>query len=304
MSNNQELAGVLPVVQTPFLDSEDIDEGALVKELHWILDQGVSGFTTGMVSEILRLTETERQQLTEIVVGVALERGVLSVISCGAESTKTAISHARHAERCGATAVMAVPPLTVAIGDDALYGYYSEIADSTTISLVVQDSSSYVGRPLSIALQLKLLEVYGNRLYFKPEATPIGQRVSLLLDATGGDARIFDGMGGVSLVDNFRRGLVGTMPGAEVCWAIQKMWAALKNNDWTWAYEMSGPLSSLIDLQTSIDGFVSVEKYLLRRQGVIGSVLARGPFGYVLDIGSRDEVDRLFERLRYAARMS
>jgi 4-hydroxy-tetrahydrodipicolinate synthase len=189
----------------------------------------------------------------------------------------------------------------VALDDEALLGYYSAVADASSMGLVVQDASGYVGRPLSINVQAKLLELYGDRVYFKPEAPPIGQRFSMLRDATGGRARVFEGTGGVALVDSFRRGAVGTMPGAEVCWAIQRMWEALNAGEWSLAYTISGPLSLLIDLQTSIDSYVAVEKHILKRQRVLDSTLARGPLGYRMDDETRDEVDRLFELLRTAA---
>jgi 4-hydroxy-tetrahydrodipicolinate synthase len=300
---NRSLAGVLPVIQTPFDDEGSIDEAALIKECRWVLDQGVAGLTTGMVSEVLRLSEAERRQLTELVVGVALERDAISVISCGAESTKGAVAHAQHAEGTGAAAAMVIPPISVALDDGALYGYYAAVADSTSMGLVIQDASGYVGRPLSIEVQATLLERYGDRVYFKPEAPPIGQRFSLLRDATGGQARVFEGTGGVALVDSFRRGAIGTMPGAEVCWAIQRMWDALQSADWSLAYDISGPLSLLVDLQTSIDSYVAVEKHILKCQGVLASTAARGPLGYNLDDETRDEVDRLFELVRRAAQI-
>jgi 4-hydroxy-tetrahydrodipicolinate synthase len=291
---------VLPVIQTPFDDDGAIDEVALIKECQWVLNQGVAGLTTGMVSEVLRLSETERHQLSEVVVGVAIERDVISVISCGAESTKTAVMHARHAEAVGADAAMVIPPISVVLDDDALYGYYSAVADSMSIGLVIQDASGYVGRPLSIEVQAKLLATYGDRVYFKPEAPPIGQRFTKMRDATRGQARVFEGSGGVALVDSFRRGAVGTMPGAEVCWAVQKMWDALTSANWPLAYAISGPLSLLIDLQTSIDSYVAIEKHILKRQGVLASTYARGPLSYHLDEETRAEVDRLFELLRLA----
>jgi 4-hydroxy-tetrahydrodipicolinate synthase len=297
VANMRELSGVLPVIQTPFLDDGAIDESELVRELHWVLDQGVAGLTTGMVSEVLRLTEVERQRLNEIVIGVARERGALSVVSCGAESTRGAVAYARSAQRAGADAVMAIAPVTVVLGDDELYAYYSAIADAIEIGLVVQDASGYVGRPLSIAVQVQLLARYGRRVYFKPEAPPIGQRVSLLRDATDGLARVFEGTGGIALVDTFRRGVVGTMPGAEMCWAIQALWEALTNGDWARAYDILGPICSLVDLQNSLDAYVAVEKHILQSQGVLASTLARGPLGYVLDRETRDEVDRLMQRL-------
>ncbi len=300
MSDQRGLSGVLPVIQTPFRGDGGIDVKALSRELDWVLDQGVAGLTTGMVSEILRLDDSERRQLAEVVVGTASARDAFSVISCGAESTRVAVGHARHAEEMGAHAVMAISPISVALGDDELYSYYAAIADATSIGLVVQDASGYVGRPLSVALQVRLLKAYGDRVYFKPEAPPIGQRVSALRNATDGEARIFEGTAGAALADSFRRGVVGSMPGAEVCWAVQALWVALVTGNRSRANAISGPLSLLVDLQPSLDAFVAVEKYLLVEQGVLTSSAARGPLGFQLDTESRGEIDSLVEQLRSA----
>ncbi len=296
------LGGVLPVVQTLFTREGTIDVPGMQRELNWVLDQGVAGLTTGMVSEILRLTEGERHELTELVTRVATERSALSVISVGAESTHTAIAHARHAEASGADALMAIPPISVNLDDEAVFGYFAAIGDSVNIDLVVQDASGYVGRPLSIDVQVRLLDRFGDRVYFKPEAAPIGPRLSMLRDASGGTARAFEGSGGAALVDSFRRGVVGTMPGGEVCWAIQRMWMALTSDDWATAYAISGPLNSLVSLQSNIDSYVAVEKHFLLKQGVIASTASRGPHEFVMDPETAQELDRLFELLHVAAR--
>lgn len=296
--SNRELGGVLPVVQTPFRKDELVDHQALESELEWVLAQGVAGVTTGMVSEILRLTGSERREVTETVVGVARRHGALSVVSCGAESTVTAIALARHAEAQGADAVMVNPPLLTPLDDADLLRYYSEIVDATTIGVVVQDASGYIGTPLSLTMQRELQDRFPDRLYFKPEASPIGPRLSMLRDLTDGRARIIEGTGGAALLDSYRRGIVGTMPGAEVCWAVQRLWDALGANEWPLAYSLSGILNTMIAAQPSLDAFVAVEKHLLVRQGVIPDAAVRTPVGYLLDAETRQEVDRLADRLR------
>jgi dihydrodipicolinate synthase/N-acetylneuraminate lyase len=297
MNRPRPLQGVLPVIQTAFGPDEEVDLAATSRELDWLLSLGVSGLVTGMVSELLRLTERERQALAELVVAKAKEGGVASVIGCGAESTVTAVNHARHAERQGADAVMVIPPTTVLLDDAAIFDYYTAIGDAVDVLLVVQDAGGYVGRPMSIDVQVRLFERYRDRVYFKPEADPIGPRLSRLLAATAGEARVLEGSGGAALTDSFRRGVVGTMPGAEVCWAIQALWDALCEGDWSTAYEISGVLTMLVRLQTSIDAYVAVEKHLLVRQSVLDSPRARGPIGFTLDDETRAEVDRLFELL-------
>ena len=54
-------------------------------------------------------------------------------------------------------------------------------------------------------------------------------------------------------------------------------------------------------MQTSLDGFLAVEKHLLARQGVFRSEQVRGPVGFQLDEPARREVDRLFDLLLSAS---
>ena len=57
----------------------------------------------------------------------------------------------------------------------------------------------------------------------------------------------------------------------------------------------------LVSMQTTVDGYVAIEKHLLKRQGVIRDTFQRTPLGYVLDAETAAEADRLFDRLVAAA---
>jgi len=301
MSQMSSPAGVLPVVQTPYSASDEIDETQLHAELTWIIDQGADGLTTGMVSEILRLTYMERQRLTEAVCSVALARGRAAIISCGDESVRAAVSQAQHAAECGATALMANPPVTISLDDREVYDYFVRIIEATHLPLIVQDASGYIGRPLSLSVLSRLLDNFGDRVLFKPEAQPLGQRLTALREATAGAARVLEGTGGAALVDSFRRGIVGTMPGSELVWAVRKMWDAVTEGDWATAYAIGGPMNTLVSLQTTVDAFIAVEKHLLWRQGVFTSAHQRPPRGYILDYETAAEVERLFNQMAVAA---
>jgi 4-hydroxy-tetrahydrodipicolinate synthase len=200
----------------------------------------------------------------------------------------------------GATSLMAIPPLHVALPDASLVDYYATIMQATAIPLVVQDASGYVGRPISPAVLVRLCDMFGNRVYAKPEAVPIGPNISAIREATQGRVRVFEGAGGAALTDTFRRGIDGTMPAADVCWAVRAIWDALEAGDDETAYRVSGPLCALISLQTELDAFVAIEKHLLCRQHVISSRRQRGPLGYIPDDHTLAEADRLFDRLAAA----
>lgn len=291
--------GVLPVLVTPFKSNSEIDTVALHDEVDFILEQGVDGVVLGMVSEWLRLSHEERDLLTRETCAAVAGR-VAVVASVGAESLHTAIRGAKNAAAAGATALMAIPPIGTACDDDELHRYFAGIISAVDIPLVVQDASGYLGRSLSIELQAGLYHEFEDRALFKPEAKPIGPRLTALLDATGQDAKVYEGTGGIALVDSFRRGVVGTMPGPDLVWAIVALWQALAAGDNARVDQIQGPLSSIVSMQNGLDSFVAVQKHLLRRQGVLTETLSRGPVGFQLDRQAEREADRLFDLLRHA----
>lgn len=295
MRETASLSGVLPVVQTPFLPDGRIDLDSLHGEVGWALANGADGITTGMVSEVLRLSSDELGQLTGAVVAAAEGRNVIA--SCGAESTYDAVARAVKAEALGASALMAIPPLHVGVGTDQLVVYFSAILRSTSIPLVVQDASGYVGKPMGSDVLVRLHDEFGERVYAKPEASPIGPNLSRLRDATGGRVPFLEGTGGIALIDSYRRGIAGTMPAVDLVWAVKAAWAALGSGDDETAYEVIRALTPIVVMQSELDAFVAIEKYLLVRQGVLPHASQRGPVSYVLDDESRAEIDRLFDRL-------
>ena len=293
------LRGVHPVLLTPFTEALDLDLRSLEDQIDWVLEQGVDGVVMGMVSETGRLSSDERDRLADAICRSVGGRAPVT-ISVGAESTTTAVGHARAAAAAGATAVMAITPVSVTVTDDQIVRYYAALVEATELPVVVQDASGYVGNPLSIELQAGLHQRFGDRVLFKPEAQPIGPKLSALRDATGGRSSIYEGSGGLALVDSYRRGIAGTMPGADICWAIVALWRALVDRDVDTIDRLNGPICTLVSIQATLDAYVAIQKHLLVRQGIIPSAAQRGPVGYTLDSESQVEVDRLFDVLRDA----
>lgn len=294
------LTGVFPVMQLPYHEDETIDYQTLRSEIDWLLEKQVDGVTMAMVSELLRLTHEERKEVARVICESIAGRGA-AIISIGAESTYAAVELARQAADVGAAAVMAIPPVSLPPLGDELLVYYEKILAAVELPVIVQDASGYVGASIGIDNMARLLDTFGpDRVQFKPEAAPLGPQLSALRDATGGKARVFEGSGGIALLDNYRRGIVGTMPGADLIVGVVALWKALTRGDEEAAYRVSLPLASLVSLQVGLDGFLAVEKHLLVRQGVFHNVVVRGPVAYRLDRETREEVDRLFDRLATA----
>lgn len=295
-----KIEGILPVLHTPFDDADAIDRDSLGREIDWAFDQGINGVCSGMVSETLRLTSDERMQLNKLIVELTRRRGAV-IASVGAESTNQALQYARAAAEDGCDAIMAATPVAVALSEDALWEYFTTIADQVALPLIVQDASSYVGGGISTAFYARLLDRYGpEKILFKPEGAPIGPNLSALRDASGGRAKAFDGSGGLLMVDAWRRGVAGTMPGVDLLDGIAELWRALQRGDDAASYRLYFPICAIatLQLQGGLDGFLAIEKYLLVKRGLFDNDRRRKPNGWDLDPETRDEIDRLFAMLQ------
>ena len=292
-----KLAGVFNVLSTPIDDADEIDLAVFEREIEWLLKCGMNGAVLAMVSEVLRFSAAERRDQWKAAVKFLNGRAPL-VVSVGAESSAIAIKLAKDAQSDGASALMATPPSAFAATADEVKNYYVKIIEAVSIPVIVQDASNYLGKPIELSTYVELIDTYGNeRVQFKPEAKPVKERLQELNKISGNRAKVFEGQGGIDLLDTHPLGVVGTMPGAEVPWALVALWKALNEQNLEHAKAIHNPLSKLISFQTTLDAYVAIEKYLLVKQGVLTNMNQRGPVGYKLTPEVAKEIDKAYEEL-------
>jgi 4-hydroxy-tetrahydrodipicolinate synthase len=250
-----------------------------------------------MESEVMRFTAAERRNQWQFVINHLAGRVPL-VVSVGGESTAIAKNLAQVAEQDGANALMATPPAIFPATSQELLSYHRNIIEATRLPLIVQDASNYMGKPLGLELYEELITRYGtDKVQFKPEAKPVKQRAIALQKIAGGKAKIFEGQSGLDLLETHPLGIVGTMPGSEIPWAIIKLWSALENKDDERARQIHAVISKLITFQPTIDSYIAVEKYLLVKQKIFTSVRQRGPMSEILSLDTKNKIDKVFDQL-------
>ena len=296
----KQLAGVFNVISTPIDNSDEIDQKTLKKEIDWLIKCGSNGAVLAMVSEVLRFSASERRKQWQLSLEYLSDRIPL-VVSVGAESAAIAVGLAKDAQKDGATAVMATPPSAFVASADEVKNYYQRIIEAVDITVIVQDASNYLGAPIELDTYVELIDKYGDeRVQFKPEAKPVKDRLEQLNKISNNRARVFEGQGGIDLLDTHPLGVKGTMPGAEVPWAIVGLWNALEKKDLSTAGAIHTPLAKLISYQTTLDAYVAVEKYLLVKQGVFSNTNQRGPVGFKLDQDTKNKIDIAYSELAAA----
>ena len=296
----KQLAGVFNVISTPIDNNDEIDQKTLKKEIDWLIKCGSNGAVLAMVSEVLRFSAAERRKQWQLSLEYLSNRIPL-VVSVGAESAAIAVGLAKDAQKDGATAVMATPPSAFVASADEVKNYYQRIIEAVDITVIVQDASNYLGSPIELDTYVELIDKYGEeRVQFKPEAKPVKDRLEQLNKISNNRARVFEGQGGIDLLDTHPLGVKGTMPGAEVPWAIVGLWNALEKKNLSAAQAIHTPLAKLISYQTTLDAYVAVEKYLLVKQGVFSNTNQRGPVGFKLDQETKNKIDIAYSELAAA----
>lgn len=294
--NRKEIAGVLPVILMPYQDDFSIDEADFRRQVDHLIRVGCDGFVIGQVSELLRLTAQERFRLAELCVESAAGRCV-TVMSTGGESIRSAVEFSKHAEQVGIDALLVMHPSIMALSDDEMFRYFSEVVRSVNIPVIVHHAKSLAKRPLSIEVQARLLHEYGEeRVMFKPESSPTPPRLSQLRDATHGRARIFEGDGGMMLLDSYKRGLKGTIPATETAEIMVLFWKLLGQGELEKAKRIGHALSYLMcQMMNSIDCYTTIGKHFLKKRGLINRTHVRLPMDYVVDPESLKEAEQTYD---------
>lgn len=278
MAANEEVwTGVFPVLCTPFGNDGAIDIEAQRAVVRFALACGAHGLVCfGLGAEVNRLTPQERMQLTDAIVDETQGR-VPVLIGVGAEATHTAVELARYAQAAGATGVVIPPPFTIRLSGDELDGFFRTVAASIDVPVMIQDSSFYLGTPLSPTLVRRLAAEQPNIRYVKIEAGP--EETARWADGLGGAVSLFTGDAGVHLLDCLRAGAVGNIPAVDVADGLVAAYEAERTGDRGAAEALFLPLLPYLvfALQGGIDHCNATTKAMLVRRGVLARGALRQP---------------------------
>lgn len=283
------LAGVFPVLPTPFDDGGQPDLASLRRLVRYLLKSGVDGITyPGVASEVTQLNEDERVRLTAVVLDEVAGR---APVIAGASSNELALTlrlaHAAVAK--GAAALMVAAPANL-LGTVEQVAHFSAIAQALPDTpIMLQNLPPPAGAGLEPEVLLDILAAVPAVHYIKEETLPSGQRLTAVaLRAPASLRGVFGGAGGRYITDELRRGACGTMPAIELAEVHVALFAAHRRGDAAAVRRIFTRMLPVLNIQAVFRW--SLTKYVLHRRGLIGSTLQRTP-GPLLDELDRQDVD-------------
>lgn len=288
------MQGVFPILVTPFDQRMRVDEESLRRLVEFNLAAGVHGIGVALGSEIFRLSEAERAQVTGVVVEQTGGR-VPVVINTGAQGTELAVHYTRMAEEGGADALMVMPPILVPAGPAEIEEYFRAIDAAVRIPIFIQDAGN---APVGGSLARRIAERCERVRYIKVETLPPPLRVAEAVEQSGGLLTVFGGAGGNTVIEELRRGSQGTMPGCSQPEAFVDVWNRWHAGDEEGARAAFDrfilPVNRIANL--GWHAFYHANKELLRRRGIIRCAAVRGPIA-PLDDQTACELEAVIEGL-------
>jgi dihydrodipicolinate synthase/N-acetylneuraminate lyase len=294
----------------PFDNNGDIDKNSLCRVVRFELEGGVQGIgINGFASEAYKLTDDERRHTIDIVSG-ELAGQVPLIIGLAATSTEAVIQQAKEFAKYSPACYMVLPPSTMDNGPKALLKHYRDLAVSTDIAIMVQQSPhipAYTHCLLSPDY-LAELSTYSGIDYFKIEGPGAPERMAALrplvdLHKVG----LFGGVGGITFIDELEAGAAGVIPGVGFNEVFIQAWVA-------WQAGNKTEVKRLLEYYQPLIGAVSgkghefslhARKHLMKRAGYIQHPYVRRPTieTELEDIKKVTEIAKGFSDLRIAKQL-
>jgi 4-hydroxy-tetrahydrodipicolinate synthase len=270
-----ELAGVLPVLATPFTADLDLDLESLGKLTQWQVDAGAGGVAVfGFASEGFALSGPERARIIGVVREI-LPPALPLIAGVSATGTAEAVVLADEAARGGATHLMVLPPHMVTPSRNQLAGFYRDVA-AVGLPVMIQDAPGNSRVTMPPDLIVELAEIKGVTSV-KVESPPTAPKIANLATAVPAGFDVLGGQNALFLLEEMGGGSVGTMPACEFTDLLVEAVAAFRAGQAALARARFNRLLPLIRFGLQPGLAWAVHKEVLVRRGLIGCAAVRPP---------------------------
>ena len=150
--------GIITPIVTPMNEDESINEIEFRKLIDRLIDSGIYGlFALGTNGEVYAMSEEEKLEVLRIIVDQVNHR-VPVYAGTGCVGTKETIKLSQKAAEIGVDALSVVSPYYVAVSQDDIYRYYSSIAQSTDLPIILYNMPARTGNNIDFKTVAKLCE--------------------------------------------------------------------------------------------------------------------------------------------------
>jgi len=126
------ISGIIPPVITAFDKQGDFDEKAQREIIAFLVDKVQGFYPCGTYGSGPLMSVEERNRVAEVVIDEVNGR-VPVIMHVGGASTCSVVELAKHAEKAGATAVAAVPPIYYGFKEPEVERHFKALVEAVSI---------------------------------------------------------------------------------------------------------------------------------------------------------------------------
>lgn len=294
---NEVLAGSVPIIPTPFMEDESIDEAALRDLIEFGIASGLQAVCLpAYASEFYKLTDDEKLWVVKIAVEQSAGR-VQIVAQSNHPSLKVATQLAKANVAAGADIISLAVPRIFSLPEAAIKEYLSAFFDAIPYTPVLIQDFNPGGSSISVSLINELRLQHANFKYLKLEEPLCAPKFEEVIAVTEGTVGVFEGWGGLYLLELIPVGIAGVMPGLAVADILQKIFSLRKEGKDDKAFELFERVMPQIffSLQ-NMELFHYAEKELLMARGILKNSNTRKA-AYMPDASSIAYIKELNHRI-------
>lgn len=292
------MRGIYTIPPAVYKPDMSLDYDAVARCVRFCLDCGAHGIVVPVyATEYFLLSDDERKRILEVTLRevdgkVPVVAGVSSIF------VGQAVDLSRHAVASGAAALLAAPPHLIKLHNDEIFDYYRRINAVSTVPIYIQHMAPPIGTAMPLALMLKMVAELEHVSYIKEESVAAHLVLTdlhkhMLANPNGKLLGVMAGRGARALMEEYDRGICGTMPPSQFTDLVVDIWNLLEAGKRKEAYELhTRCLPAFV-----FGGTYSVGSYrhILKRRGVIDHAEGRAAGWPVMDEYSFRDLDLIME---------
>lgn len=183
--NKKNFQGIIPALLTPFNEQGEVNYPVIKVLVSRLIENNVAGFfvcgTTGLW---WLLSDDERMGIADAVIE-AVAGKVKVMVHVGSLATRSSVKLATHAEKIGADAVSALPPVAFPYSVDAIWDYFKEIGGSCSLPLYLYHLPQLFGDVITMNRFIEAMEFIPTLAGVKFSSYQIDHLIELKVKSNG-----------------------------------------------------------------------------------------------------------------------
>jgi len=290
--------GVCPVINVPFAEDGEVDIQGMRNIIEFTLREGCESLAIfAFNSEPHKMSSSEKDRvLIEFL--KAVNHRANTLVGVIENSIRGSVEFARLVQENGGDGVILYPPSLSTPSGEKLLLYFKSIAESVDIPVMIQDNPRSTGVTMSTDFLSRAFKEIKNFQFIKVECPLPTRKIADLVRLTDGELKCYSGNGGIFAIDAFNSGAWGIMPGVSTVGRFVKMYRYFTDGQIDKARDIFENILPLVWYEDqSLEFYISCEKALLKKLGIIKNAVSREPASELDDYSLR-ELFLLHERLK------